>query len=53
MHLFVIAIPDVVSSSEVHSKSQAKAASSEVKLDTDISELGSRELHDILEHKGT
>ena len=42
-----------MSSSEVHSKSQVKAASVEVKLDTDISELGSKELHDILEHKGT
>ena len=42
-----------MSYSEVYSKSQAEAASSEVKLDTDMSELGSRELHDILEHKGT
>ena len=42
-----------MSSSEVHSKSQAEAASGEVKLDTDISELGSKGVHDILEYKGT
>ena len=42
-----------MSSSEVYSKSQAKAASVKVKLDTEKSELGSEEVHDNLEHKGT
>ena len=37
----------------VHSKPQAEAASAEAKLDTDRSELGPKEVHDILEYKGS
>ena len=42
-----------MSYSEVHSKPQAEAASAIGKLDTDTSEMGLKEVHDILEYKGS